>query len=300
MQIAGVCAMSKTNKFVSLFFCFARVGLLISALAPAFAVTSEVLVLGVHPYRPHSELELMFQPMADFLSQQIERKIEVRIGDSYQSHHDAIINGDVDIAYIGPSLFVSVFDEHVDIPVLARLEVNGKPTFIGKIIVRESSGFHKLEDLKKHRFAFGSPSSTMSHLVPRQMLHDEGIDIDDFSGHHFYNNHNNVALAVLAGDADAGAVKEAIYEKYKERGIVAIGDTAEVSEHLFIASTKLDPQILRKLKYAMLSLNQDNPSTSSVLKPIKQTATALVDASSKDYQGLRDILNALRSRGVKW
>lgn len=292
--------MCETKKIASMIVYFARVGILILALTPSVCFSTESLVLGIHPYRPHTELKLMFQPLANFLSQQVGRKIEVRVGDSYQSHHDAILNGDVDIAYIGPSLFVSVIEKYEDIPVLARLEVNGKPTFTGKIIVRENSGFHLLKDLEQHRFAFGSPSSTMSHLVPRQMLHDEGIDIDDFSGHHFYNNHNNVAIAVLAGDADAGAVKEAVYDKFRERGIVAIGTTMEVSEHLFIATRKLNSQLSDKIKYVLLSLNQNNPTTNSVLKPIKQTATALVEVSSEDYRGLQKILNALRGRGVKW
>ncbi|MBW9268029.1 MAG: PhnD/SsuA/transferrin family substrate-binding protein [Candidatus Thiodiazotropha sp. (ex. Lucinisca nassula)] len=292
--------------------CFKRTGIrvpdyrwVLSGLAAWLFVStivyaSESLVMGVHPYRPHNELKEMFQPLANYLSLELGQTIEVRIGDSYQSHHDAILDGDVDFAYIGPSLFVTLTLSNNDIPLLARLEVNGKPTFTGKIIVSDDSEISDIEDLRQRRFAFGSRSSTMSHLVPRQMLYEAGIDLDDLAGYRHYSNHNNVAMAVLAGDADAGAVKEAVFEKYKRHGIVAIGTTEAVSEHLFIGTMNTDSQLLDELKTALLKLDHKNSDTASVLKPIKQTATALVQTSLQDYDGLREILITLEQRGVKW
>lgn len=282
------------------YFRHSFLGLLILAVVSTTVYSSESLVLGVHPYRPHNELLQMFKPLAGFLSRQLGQLVVVRVGDSYQAHQDAIIRGDVDFAYIGPSLFVTMSQNDVGFPILARLEVNGKPTFTGKIIVRKESDLHTLEELKQCHFAFGSPSSSMSHLVPRQMLYEAGIDIDDFSGHRFYSNHNNVALAVLAGDADAGAVKEAIYDKYRGQGIIAIGSTAEISEHLFIATQNTDPILVTKLRQTLLSLSRQNEMTDVVLKPIKKSATALVPANYQNYQALREILDALRKRGVQW
>jgi phosphonate transport system substrate-binding protein len=255
--------------------------------------------MGVHPYRPHNELKQMFQPLAEYLSMKLGREVEVRIGDTYQSHNEVILAGEVDFAYIGPSLYLKL-TRSGNIPILARLEVSGKPTFTGKIIVSDKSGLNRLEDLRQKQFAFGNRSSTMSHLVPRQLLYEAGIDLDDLAGYRYYSNHNNVAMAVLAGDADAGAVKEAVYDKYKKYGIVAIKTTEEIPEHLFIATLKTDPQLLNALKSALLSLNQENSVTMSVLKPIKKTATALVQADYGDYEVLRGILNALSQRGVEW
>ncbi|MCG7910065.1 MAG: PhnD/SsuA/transferrin family substrate-binding protein [Candidatus Thiodiazotropha taylori] len=275
-------------------------GLAVWLFVSTIVYAAESLVMGVHPYRPHNELREMFQPLANYLSLELGQKIEVRIGDSYQSHHDAILAGDVDFAYIGPSLFVTLTRSRNDIPVLARLEVNGKPTFTGKIIVSDDSEISDIDDLRQRRFAFGSRSSTMSHLVPRQMLYEAGIDLHDLAGYRYYSNHNNVALAVLAGDADAGAVKEAVFEKYKRHGIVAIETTEAVSEHLFIGTLKTDSQLLNKLKIALLKLDHNNSDTAAVLKPIKQTATALVQTSHQDYDGLKEILSTLEQRGVTW
>jgi phosphonate transport system substrate-binding protein len=259
---------------------------------------TESLIFGIHPYRTHEELRQMFTPLALFLSQRMGRSVEVRIGESYEAHLKAIMEGQVDFAYIGPASFVQLSEKKGMPNLLARLETNGKPTFTGKIITREGSDIHTLDDLKGCRFAFGSVSSTMSHLVPRQMLYEAGISVEDFASYHFYNSHDNVALAVLAGDADAGAVKEAVFDKFHAKGLVAIATTPEVPEHLFIAPSTTDPETVRLLRGQLLSLSADNPETSKVLHPIKKTATALVSVKAGDYQQLRGIFTALRIRGV--
>ncbi|MCU7851381.1 MAG: phosphate/phosphite/phosphonate ABC transporter substrate-binding protein [Candidatus Thiodiazotropha sp. (ex Monitilora ramsayi)] len=259
---------------------------------------AQSLVLGVHPYRPHAELIKMFSPLAKFLTQETGKLVEVRVGESYESHFKAIVQGKVDFAFLGPAVYVQLTRENEIPQLLARLEINGRPTFTGRIISREGSGVKTIDDLRHSHFAFGNPSSTMSHLVPRQMLFEAGIDVSDFAGHQFYSNHNNVALAILAGDADAGAVKEAVYEKYRPLGIVSIASTPEISEHLFISPVKTDPIKVASLRRHLLSLTADNPITRQVLGPIKKTATALVEVKNKDYHKLRGILAALRDRGV--
>jgi phosphonate transport system substrate-binding protein len=258
----------------------------------------DALVLGIHPYRAHNELRLMFAPLVNFLSQRIGQPIEIRIGESYESHLNAIIKGQLDLAYVGPALFVQLKDEQVIPHLLAKLEVKGKSTYTGKIFTREGSDIKNLKDLKGRHFAFGSSASTMSHLVPRQMLFEAGIDVEDFASYGFYSSHDNVALAVLAGDADAGAIKEAVYDKYQGKGLVAIATTPEISEHLFIAPASTDPAKAGLLRQQLLSLSANMPETRQVLQPIKNSATALVEVNDGDYKKLRKIVANLRTRGV--
>ncbi|MES9970021.1 MAG: phosphate/phosphite/phosphonate ABC transporter substrate-binding protein [Candidatus Thiodiazotropha sp.] len=265
---------------------------------PKVSHSTESLILGIHPYRSHQEIRRMFMPLADFLSHRTGIPVEVRIGNSYDAHFNAIIQGQVDIAFIGPALFVQLIDKGAVPNLLARLEVNGRPTFTGKIFTREGSDIRSLKDLKGRHFAFGSYSSTMSHLVPRQMIFEAGIDIEDFASYHHFGSHDNVALAVLAGDADAGAVKEAVFEKYRSKGIVSIATTPEISEHLFIAPADSDPDRVSLLQHHLLSLSAGKPEIHQVLSPIKSSATALVSVDAGDYQQLQKIIKDLRIRGV--
>ncbi|MEW8508189.1 MAG: phosphate/phosphite/phosphonate ABC transporter substrate-binding protein [Candidatus Thiodiazotropha sp.] len=268
------------------------------ACLSTIAYSTDSLVFGIHPYRSHAELREMFTPLAEYLSRRTGKPVEVRIGVSYESHFNAIVNGEVDLAFIGPALFVQLTDKYGVPNLLARLEINGSPTFAGKIFAKEGAGIHSLDDLKGTHFAFGSKSSTMSHLVPRQLLFEAGIDIDDFSSHHFFSSHDNVALAVLSGDADAGAVKEAVFKKYRQQGLIEIATTSKISEHLFITPSGTDREMTRLLREQLLNLSADKAETARVLHPIKKTATALVRVEDSDYKKLRDIFTALRVRGV--
>lgn len=276
----------------------ARIVAIVLACFSAVSQGKGSLILGIHPYRPHHELRLMFTPLADFLSRRIRLPIEIRIGESYESHLNAIIKGQLDLAYIGPGLLVRLKDMHITPYLLARLDVKGRSTFTGKIFTREGSDIRTLQDLKGRHFAFGSISSTMSHLVPRQMLYEAGIDVDDFASYNCYSSHDNVALAVLAGDADAGAVKEAVYDKYHGKGLVVVATTPEISEHLFVAPASMDPVKVRLIQEQLLSLSVDRPETKRVLRPIKKTATALVNVQVGDYKKLSEIIASLRARGV--
>lgn len=260
------------------------------------SVFSETLILGVHPYRPADQLKSMFRPLADYLAERLDQPVEIRIGSSYEEHLDAIATRKIDIAYIGPALYVEFVDKYGVPGLLARLEVNGKPVFHGTVIARSGSDIEKLQDIKGRHFAFGSKKSTMSYQLPKYLLAEQRINLSDLAGHRFFGSHDNVAMAVLSGVSDAGAVKEAIFEKYRDRapGLKAVEITPEISEHLFITPTEVSSEIQIKLKQALLALTRDYPETARVLHPIKNTITALVNVKDSDYQTLRRTLTKVK------
>lgn len=274
--------------------------LLLCLLLPSVAAVdaANALVLGVHPYLGHSEVQRRFQPLAEYLGERLGIKVELKVGDSYERHIDALGNGEIDLAFIGPASYVELVGKYGPHPLLARLEVEGSPTFTGHIIVRQDSALRGLPDLTGKRFAFGSPRSTMSHLVPVYMLHQAGVDIRDLAGYRFYGSHNNVAMAVLAGDADAGAVKQEVAEAYAARGLRILATTPELSEHPFVARRDLPAELLRQIRDALLALDARRPPGDGILHSIKADTTALVPAVDGDYENLRQILATVAELGV--
>jgi phosphonate transport system substrate-binding protein len=152
--------------------------------------------------------------------------------------------------------------------------------------------------VKGKSFAFGDPDSTMSHLVPRYMLLEAGIDVEDLSHYDFLASHHNVALGVLVGEFLAGAVKEEVFYEYEERGLKALAWTPELSEHLFVASRKLPAETVEDLREALLGL-ADEPGGDEVMNSIKLGVTAFVPAADIDYDNLREILRVIKESGVE-
>lgn len=250
------------------------------------------LILGVHPYLQQAKLKKRFKPLARYLSDQLGIPVEVRVGQSYQAHLEAIGKDNIDIAYLGPALYVKTLAQYGDKPLLARLESKGSPTFRGHIVVSKNSPIRTLADLKGKVFAFGDPSSTMSSLVPRAMLLRAGITLQDLEAYHHHKGHTNVALAVLAGDADAGAVKEEVYTRFQPRGLRSLRATPAISEHVFVARADLDPALVRQLQQLLLGIRAPQ-QVGTILKPIKKTATGLVPASPLNYENLRQLMESL-------
>lgn len=273
-------------------------GLLI-ALIPYFSRVSNAgdrLVFAVHPYLPATEISEKFGPLVKYLSKELGETIEIKISLDYQNHIVEIGKDNVDIAYMGPASYVKMTDAYGKKHLLARQESDGKPTFHGVIIVSKDSPLSSLGDLAGKRFAFGDPESTMSHLVPRYMLWKEGITLDNLGGYAFLANHHNVALGVLAGDFDAGAVKEEVFSEYEKRGLRELIRTPEISDHVIVATNRLSPEKIKRLRDALHSLKGKDAGR-NILNSIKPSIS-LVPAKDENYDNLREILKALAKLGI--
>jgi phosphonate transport system substrate-binding protein len=247
------------------------------------------LTLQVHPYLPSSELLKKFSPLITYLKNKLESEVVCNISGDYQKHIEMVGNDKVDIAYLGPVSYVKMVNKFGNKPLLARLEIKGSPLFQGVIVTHKSSSIRSVKDLKGKRFAFGDPDSTMSYIVPLTVLFDKGINLQDLDKHSFLHGHSNVALGVLMGDFDAGAVKEEIFYEYKNRGLIDLEWTPKISEHLFVTKSSLSDDTINKLRAALLSL-RDDPDANRIMSSIKQDITALVPVEDRNYDNLRVIL----------
>lgn len=261
------------------------------------AYAQKSLKFGVHPYLPATELLKRFTPLAEYISNKTGKTVTIEIARDYSEHIDHIGKNMIDIAYMGPASYVKLVETYGKRPILARLEINGKPTFQGFIIIAKDSAIRTLSDVKGKRFAFGDPDSTMSHLVPRYMLLEAGVDIEKDGSYKFLYSHHNVALGVLMGDFDVGAVKEEVFYKYKDRGLKILAETPEFSEHLFVTRSRLPDKTVNALREALYKL-RDNEDGRAVLTAIKKGMTGLVPATDKDYDNLRAVLQGLKKRGI--
>ena len=221
------------------------------------------LILAVHPYLPVAEINTRFSPLAHYLEQETQRPVVIRVGRNYAEHIHSIGSDRVDIAYMGPVPYVKTVQQYGKKPLLARQEIKGQPFLRGVIFVRQESPIQTLAALKGRRFAFGDPDSTMSHVVPLRMLEMAGVPEISLGHFDFLGAHKNVALAVLIGDYDAGAVKQEVFDEMAHKGLRALAVSPAVPDHLFIASTKLEPALQETLRNAKRGVRARQPSSTS-------------------------------------
>lgn len=249
----------------------------------------ETLILAVHPFLPSAELEKKFTSLANYLSQQSRLNITLRIGSSYEEHIKYIGSDKVDIAYMGPVSYVKLVNMFGQKPILAKLEVNGQSYFQGNIIVRKDSGIKSLADLKGKRIALGNINSTMSFIVPHHLLHHAGVFPRHKVKHLMLPTHDDIALAVLSGDFDAGAVKPAVFKRYEKDGLKILTKTPKISEHLFVTRANLPEKQIQLLRQILINMKNSSEGL-AILQGIKKNMSGLVSAKDSDYSNLQKMI----------
>ncbi len=272
-------------RFVVCIICFLCGGMsAVGAVEPA----QTPLILAVHPYLPSEEIHKRFTPLAEYLGKQLGRPVQVRVGRDYIQHVEAIGLNNVDIAFMGPSSFVLMGERYGAKPLLARIAIKGKPRLSGYIVTSVNSTLRNLGDLRGKRFAFVDPDSTMGTIVPRYVMQQAGIELKTLASYQYLGGHKNVALGVLSGDYDAGAVKSEVYDEMAPRGLRVLAKLPEVSEHLFVARSDMPDKQVAQLRQALLQL-QGEADGVVIMRAMNKDMTAMVPVVDADYDNLRKI-----------
>lgn len=87
-------------------------------------------------------------------------------------------------------------------------------------VVKASSPFKTLADLKGKKVAHTSPSSNSGNLAPRVLFPAEGLTPDTDYKPLMSGGHDKSVLGVASGDYDAGAVASDVFDRMVTRGTV--------------------------------------------------------------------------------
>lgn len=252
----------------------------------------------IFPHQSATELYKKFTPLADYLSKKTGGPVVIEITRDYPEQIELVGKDQFDLAFMGPAPYVKMTAKYGQKPILGRQELMFSPTFQGIIVVRKDSDAKTIKDLLNKRFAFGDTNSTMAHLVPRYMLYEEGITVDKLGGYQFLATQSDIALGVLTGNFDAGALRETTFHAYEKEGLRELARSEPVAEHLFLASKQLPPETTKALQDGLFGL-KDTPEGKAVMAAINKEMTGIVPADDSDYQNLRVMLDKLEKIGVK-
>jgi len=232
------------------------------------------------------------QGLKEYLEKRLEKKIELVVTTDYSSMIEAMRFGRLELAYFGPLSYLLARSKS-EIEPFAALVSNGSTTYTSVVIANTEAGINAIEDIKGKDVAFGDPASTSSHLVPRALLLEHGLDAEHDYKAHYVGAHDAVAKAVENGNAQAGALSRPIYNSLVERKLVntekvkVIAETKPIPQYPWTMRSNLDAALKEKIKNAFYELKE-----ADILKKFK--AQGFAPISDKDYDGLRDTAKILR------
>jgi phosphonate transport system substrate-binding protein len=251
----------------------------------------EVIRLALLPDENASTVIKKNQGLKQFLEDKLGKKVELVVTTDYSSMIEAMRHGRLDIAYFGPLSYILAKSKS-DIEPFVAVSRHGSTTYQGVIIANADSGIQSLKDIKGKNMAFGDPASTSSHLIPKSILADQGLQSKKDYQEHFLGAHDAVAVSVQAGKADAGGLSKTIFKSLVDRGVIkaekvkVIAESKEFPEYPWTLRTDLSPELKEKIRQAFLGI-QDK----EILKTFK--ADAFAPITDKDYDVVRELVKVL-------
>jgi phosphate/phosphite/phosphonate ABC transporter binding protein len=141
--------------------------------------------------------------VAAWLRSRVDRDVRSAVLPDYQALVDALVDGEIDFAWMPPAAFVAAADRGAGVVALAQRY--GRSTYESAIIVRDTSPITRLADLAGTSIAYVDRNSASGYLyavdlVTRELGRPAGV----FREEHFQGSHRAVCDAVLHGWVDAG------------------------------------------------------------------------------------------------
>ncbi|MDA8078745.1 MAG: phosphate/phosphite/phosphonate ABC transporter substrate-binding protein [Nitrospiraceae bacterium] len=234
--------------------------------AEALAAQQKEILIGLIPEMNVFKQRERFKPLADYLSKKTGVKVNITILSRYGNIIDRFTSEKMDGAFFG-SFTGALAIEKLGVTPLARpMNLDGSTQYWGYIFVRKDSGIRNVGGMRGKKMAFVEKATTAGYVFPVAYLKDNGVtDIKSFfSEFYFTGSHDAAVYAVLDRKADIGAAKHSIYDRVRkveprvDKELVILAESVKVPSNGLCVRKGLDPQLQKKLKEALLTIDKDS------------------------------------------
>ncbi len=240
------------------------------------------------PDEDPTELARKADPLIQYLTQVIGKKVVYYPVTDYASAVEALVNKKVEMAWFGGFTYVQakIRSNGKVIPIIQRIEDQG----FKSVFISSDPSIKLLSDLNGKEVSFGSVSSTSGHLWPRSFLLKEGIDPErDFKRVAFSGAHDATIISVGSGKVQAGALNFKTWEKFVEKNVVPEGvrvfyTTPGYYNYNWTIHEDVPEQIKDKIIKGFLELTNDTELGKEILS--LQQASGYVTTKDENYVGL--------------
>ena len=211
------------------------------------------IVFTYTPVEDPAVYENIFRPFTSYLSKCLDKKVVFYQVQSNAAEIEAMRSGRLHVGGFstGPTAFAVNLAGAVPFAVKGTAKEFQGYNLI--VIVKASSPYQKLSDLKGKKVAHTSPSSNSGNLAPLALFPAEGLVPDKDYKIIFSGKHDQSVMGVNSGDYDAGAVASDVFHRMAERGQVKDSDfriiyrSQKFPTSSFAYAHDLDPKLVDKM-----------------------------------------------------
>jgi phosphonate transport system substrate-binding protein len=226
---------------------------------PAKQKDPSTLVFAYTPIEDPAVYQNLMKPFVEYLTQCTAKKTVYFPVQSNSAQIEAMRSGRLHIAAFasGPTGFAVNLAGAIPFAVKGtEKELRGYSLIA---LVKASSPYQKLADLKGKKVAHTSPSSNSGHLAPLVLFPGDGLKPGDDYKPIMSGGHDKSILGVNSGDFDMAAVSSDTFERMSQRGVVKAADFRVLYKSPVFPSTSfahahdLKPELAAKIRSCFLA-----------------------------------------------
>lgn len=267
------------------------------------AKAAEEVTFAMLPQMSNTELFRCWNSLLKYLEQETGLNFTQVFPHNFNEHVNLCREGNVNFAYSNPFTYVQMSPKPGERPrghlaMATAVEPHG-PVFYGEFIVRvDNMDIKEFKDIRsKHGWIVGYRSAG-GYLYQKGYALDHGIDLslDCVLTESPNNKQEKVIMAVYNRDTDFGCVRNGMREKLENRidisQIKVIAETKRYPSWVFSAYDGIDPQIVKKVKDALLKLPSD------LFKKAKLPGRVLKfqAATDKNFESVRELAEKVKMK----
>lgn len=250
------------------------------------------LTLLILPVESPGAMYERFVLLKYYLESVLKRQVIIKVAKDYETAVKEIGEGHSHLAFLDPAAYCEAKAKYKNniIPLVSPIGRDGA-TSRSVIVVKASSGMERITDLKGKKLALGNRHSSFSYLIPFAMLNDVRLTTKDFASVDFLHQEDRVALSVLVGYHDAGALSEAVAKKYTNDGLKIIKTSESIPSFILCANGGVPEEIRNSISTAFQFLKDK-----SVLAPIEKDIEGFKAALDRDFDVIRFMIKNLTGK----
>lgn len=244
------------------------------ALGLSAQAASDQIVVALKPDKDPEKMLSERKVLADFLSKQLGRPVEVIVPLSSAVIIEGLANGTIDLGYLSATDLLNARKAKAASLLLAG-EIDGKTSYTSYWVTLKEKPYKSIEDLKGRPVAFASRTSTSGFLLPMRDLNQRGLLPPDGDPEGFFGKGNvqfgtgyvSAIERVFSGEAEAAAVSYYVLDKDKHLTaeqrdkLRVLQSQGPVPTHVIAVAAALPPDQQVALKKALLALNEPEHTT---------------------------------------
>ncbi len=176
------------------------------------------------PVEDPAVYEKVFSPFTEALGKCLSKKVVFYQVQSNAAEIEAMRSGRLHVGGFstGPTAFAVNLAGAV--PFAVKGDAKEYQGYHLIVVVKKSSPFMKLADLKGKKVAHTAPSSNSGHMAPMALFPGEGLTPEKDYKILFSGKHDQSVMGVNSGDYDAAAVASDVYHRMATRGQIKEDD----------------------------------------------------------------------------